>query len=193
MSQSGGLSRREWLGTAGASLVAVRCAEPPANRLAACSATVIFVRHAEKAKAPADDPDLTDRGRARAKALAAMLASSGVTRLFATELVRTQSTLQPLAEQHGLQIERYAAREPGPFADKLAGLAGEVVVVAGHANTVPAMVAALGGELAGLDERKHFEDTDYDRVIVQTLHADAAKAPMRALRTLDLRLLLAPH
>jgi len=185
-----GLSRRDLLGASAAGLLGFRCTGSPAPAPTARTGAVVFVRHAEKAKAPAGDPDLTDRGRVRAKALAGMLASCGVTRLFATELLRTQATLRPLSERLGLEIERYSAREPARFADRLAMLAGEVTVVAGHADTLPAMIAKLGGELAGLDDRNFMDDSDYDRVVVQILLAGDAEAPMRALQTLDLRLVI---
>ncbi len=57
--------------------------------------TLIFVRHAEKAALPADDPDLSDAGRRRAAELARQLVDAdvvpglGVDAVYSTSLRRT--------------------------------------------------------------------------------------------------------
>ena len=51
-----------------------------AGNLAAQSTTVIIVRHAEKAAAPADDPPLTAAGETRAKALWDVVKDAGAKR-----------------------------------------------------------------------------------------------------------------
>jgi broad specificity phosphatase PhoE len=120
-------------------------------RAAAQSAptVVIIVRHAEKATTPADDPPLTDAGVARARALASILASANVQAVISTPLVRTRETARPVAEERGLAVETVAL---GPVpehakavADAVRKHAGQTVLVVGHSNTVPAIIAALGG------------------------------------------------
>ena len=111
-----------------------------------------------------------------------------MTKLYATEYLRTQATLLPLSELLELPVESYKARRPKAFAAKLQQMAGQVAVVAGHSNTVPVIVKALGGKLSSLDERGFFGDDEYDRVVVQTLWAAAADDPMRTIQTLELRL-----
>ena len=59
---------------------------------AAQAQTVILVRHAEKAAAPADDPPLTPAGLARAQDLKARLAAAGVTLVIHSEFQRTRLT-----------------------------------------------------------------------------------------------------
>ena len=54
--------------------------------------TFILVRHAEKAAEGGKDPSLSDRGKARAKTIAAMLATAGVTKIFSTPYKRTQDS-----------------------------------------------------------------------------------------------------
>src|SRR5213078_4827272 len=54
--------------------------------------TVILVRHAEKAAAPADDPPLTAAGEARAKDLLDAVRDARVTAIVTTQLVRAKST-----------------------------------------------------------------------------------------------------
>src|SRR5262245_32098923 len=88
-------------------------ASAPSVPAAACPAgraTVVLVRHAEKA-GPAPDTEISPRGAERARRVAAMLGSSGVTRLVATEMKRTQQTLAPLAARLGQKTEIFPARE----------------------------------------------------------------------------------
>jgi phosphohistidine phosphatase SixA len=154
------------------------------------SATVIFLRHAEALPRTRDNqnPDLAKAGEARAKRWQKALRAAGVTKIFATELVRTQQTAAPLAAALGLKLTPYRAGKSRQFADSLRSLeAGQVAVVCGHSNTVPQMVERLGGQLAGLDSKGYLQDTEHDRMIVQTLAATREGEPMRAIRTLDLR------
>jgi len=184
-------SRRSFLGMlpAGALAVAALAPRAAASEVALRHATVLFVRHAETDGPSSENPGLSEQGRARAAGLAGLLSGTPVTAVFATELKRTGETMEPVAEQAGLTVETYAAREPGGFVEQLEELgAGEVIVVAGHSNTVPKMVELLGGSLEGLDQWGYLPETEHDRVIVQTLVAAEPGEPLRALQTLDLRL-----
>jgi phosphohistidine phosphatase SixA len=111
--------------------------------------TVILVRHAEKAVAPADDPALSPAGAARAAALAAALADAGVEQVLTTRFRRTRETAAPLAAARGLRPVVIDAA--GDTAAHVAAVAAAVraaagtVLVVGHSNTVPAIIAALGG------------------------------------------------
>lgn len=109
---------------------------------------VILVRHAEKGTMPANDPPLTDAGTARAKALAAVLVDANVQAVITTQLARTRDTARPLAEARHLVPEVVAAGGAGhahAVADAVRKHAGQTVLVVGHSNTVPAIIAALGG------------------------------------------------
>ena len=110
---------------------------------------VLLVRHGEKAAAPADDPPLNEAGMARAQALKAALADAGVQHVIATPRRRTGDTARPLAEALGLTPELVplsaGATHISAVADAVRRRAGEVVLVVGHSNTVPAIVGALGG------------------------------------------------
>ncbi len=134
--------------------------------------TVILVRHAEKAalaSAP-KDPPLTAEGELRAQALAAMLAAARVTHLFASEYVRTQATLAPLAAATGRPVVVISAADQAALVAALADLPdGAVAVVAGHANTIPELAAALGGEVSGTvatEAGPMLPDDAYDRLFV---------------------------
>ena len=110
---------------------------------------VILVRHAEKGTTPANDPPLTEAGVARAKALAAALTNTNVQAVITTELTRTRETGRPVAESRGLTSETV---HTGPtdahvkaVAEAVRAHAGQTVLVVGHSNTIPAIIAALGG------------------------------------------------
>lgn len=125
---------------------------PPPAEPGAPPAMVILVRHAEKAKDGGDDPALSSAGAERAKALAAALADSGVTAIVTTQLRRTGDTAAPLAAARQLtpEVVRIEKGEAIPaYAAAVAAAVrrhpGGVVLVVGHSNTVPAVIAALGG------------------------------------------------
>lgn len=144
--------------------------------VAAQPSLVILVRHAERATAPANDPVLTDAGTARAQALRQALAGAGVSAIVTTHLQRTQLTARPLADSLGVPIQ--VVRVGGPLQSHLDSVAATVrrqpkaavVLVVGHSNTVPGIIAALGGpRLADLC------DTQYASLFV--LHFGDAPAP----------------
>ncbi|QEL15680.1 histidine phosphatase family protein [Limnoglobus roseus] len=108
--------------------------------------TILFVRHADIDVPPAlgaTNPPLNTAGQARATDLARVVGSAGVTAVFTSALTRTKQTVKPLATQLGLQPHEVPT--PAELAQKmLAGALGPVVLVAGHSNTVPEMIAAFG-------------------------------------------------
>jgi broad specificity phosphatase PhoE len=126
--------------------------------------TLLLVRHAEKAAEPGDDPPLTEAGRERAAALARMAASSGVSAVYATQYLRTQQTVEPLAAQLGLTIrQRDSGDTDGLVAQVLSENRGQTVVVAGHSNTVPMLVEKLTGKPV-----PPIEENEYDNLYVVT-------------------------
>jgi broad specificity phosphatase PhoE len=136
---------------------------------------VFLLRHGEtlETAGKSQDPELSPEGEGRARDLARLLGQAGATRLFATEYARTQATLAPLAAALGLSVEAVPARETERLAETLRALPpGTVAVVAGHSNTVPALVAALGGELKDLAEGGVLAHDAYDRLALVTLPAD---------------------
>jgi len=161
-------------------------ARPPA----ALEPVVVFVtRHAEKGTNDPRDPDLSEAGKQRADALAAMLARAGVTHLFATELKRTQQTLAPLSKQCGAAVTVVPVADSAKLADALLALpAGSVAVIAGHSNTVPALVRRLGGTIertTTTDRGEMLPDEEYGRVMMLVLPPPTA-TDRKAERTLEL-------
>lgn len=123
--------------------------------------TVVVVRHAEKTTA-SDDPGLTTVGEERSNRLRDMTLDAGVTALFSSRYRRTQATVQPLADALGLDVTPYDAKDSATLAAKiLAEHRGGVVVVAGHSNTVPGIVAALGAP-----EPHPIDESQYDNLFV---------------------------
>ena len=123
--------------------------------------TVYLVRHGEKSTDIPNDPDpaLTPAGRARAEALAAKLASAGVTHIISTQWTRTRETAQPLASRLGLTTQIVPTTVKG-FADSTAAAVlrhrGKTILVVGHSNTIASVIAALGGpRLPDLCDSEH--------------------------------------
>ncbi len=151
--------------------------------------TLVLVRHAEKGTDPDSprDPGLTARGAERARALATLLAPTGVDRLVASEYRRTRETLAPLSRATGVEVTVRPARDMGTLVEELGALpAGTVAAVAGHSNTIPALVRALGGSVDRLDAKGNLGEDEYDRLFLLPVERRGDSAP-RALATIELR------
>lgn len=127
-------------------------------------ATVILVRHAEKATEPKADPVLTPAGEERAKLLAQMLSKAGVTGLYASQVQRTQLTLKPLADTLNLPVTVVNAQDNKTLLQKMEAQAGGVVVIAGHSNTIGPIIEALGGP-----KQPNLDDAAYDNLFVVSI------------------------
>jgi broad specificity phosphatase PhoE len=146
----------------------------------AAPAVVLVVRHAEKAAQPAGDPPLTAAGRRRAEELVRVVhawTSTGVPlrALFASEVQRTRQTMQPLASATGLSVSVVNAEDTAALVKRILAIDGGIVVVAGHSNTLPAILQALGGP-AGIV----IADAEFDRLFAVT--TPGAQADVVALR-----------
>jgi len=108
--------------------------------------TVILVRHAEKANKSADTPLKEPKGFLRARALANAVGEFGISAVIASEFLRTQQTVAATASHLGLDDVVIQITEPQAVADEiLTRYRGRTVLVAGHSNTVPQIIVALGG------------------------------------------------
>lgn len=134
--------------------------------------TLILVRHAEKAIVPPEnkDPDLSLAGEARARELARMFGDAGVTSIFATQYKRTQQSVKPLADKLGLTVNKVEAKETAKLVKEIrARSAGEVIFIAGHNNTVPEIIAAMGGPKLPI-----IPETEYDNLYILTVQSDGS-------------------
>ncbi|MEO7997610.1 MAG: phosphoglycerate mutase family protein [Gemmatimonadaceae bacterium] len=144
-------------------------------------AMVVLVRHAEKATVGGSDPSISDVGQARAKALATALADAGVTSVITTTFKRTVETGDVLAKMHNITGEKIAIA--GTTASHVEAIAaavrkhpGEVVLVVGHSNTIPAIVTALGGP-----KMSDLCDANYATMFI--VHMSADGKPAHVVRT----------
>lgn len=144
-------------------------------------AMVVLVRHAEKATVGGSDPSISDVGQVRAKALATALNDAGVTSIITTTFKRTVETGDVLAKARNITGEKIAiAGTTASHVDAIAAAVrkhpGEVVLVVGHSNTIPAIVTALGGpKLSDLC------DSNYATMFI--VHMSADGKPANVVRT----------
>ncbi|TWF76644.1 histidine phosphatase superfamily protein (branch 1) [Pseudonocardia hierapolitana] len=111
--------------------------------LGRCTPAVILIRHADVAGGGAD-PALSAAGSARALELRHVFHDAGLDSIYITRWQRTQQTAAPLAADLGVTpvqidsavdvITAIRARPPSSAA-----------LVVGHTNTVPDIIAGLGG------------------------------------------------
>ncbi len=153
--------------------------------------TVVIVRHAEKADA-SPNTNLSVAGLARAQALVSVVDEVGVTAAYSTDLCRTAQTAQPAAQALGLSlfVQQTGSSAAGlggctpPIATTTSALAAAVgsaedlaghilaqhrnqaVLVVGHSNTVPEIVAALGN---GAFDPITITEPEFDGLFVVTV------------------------
>ncbi len=122
---------------------------------------IVLTRHAERLDQSTDSP-LSAEGEVRARRLAALLADMPVTHLFATTYQRTQSTVAPLAKAKSLEPVVLPANDVDALVVRLRALGPEATAVyAGHSNTVPAVLKALGHP-----DAIEIDDTEYSNLFV---------------------------
>lgn len=144
----------------------------PLNSNSTVPLTVILVRHAEKAVVPPENknPDLSTAGQARAEQLMKMFGGSGIGAIYATQFKRTQQTVKPLAEKLGLTVTQVEASKTSDLVKLIrARGAGAVVFLAGHNNSVPEIIAALGGPKLPI-----IPETEYDNMFILTVQSDGS-------------------
>ena len=129
--------------------------------------TIILVRHAEKIIDPNNpDVDLSPAGQARAQELVRMFSDAGITAIYATQYKRTQETVKPLADKLGLKVNVINSKTTS---DLLAQIhtqnSGQTVFIAGHNNTVPEIIFALGGT-----KYPAIPESEYDNLFVVTVY-----------------------
>ena len=133
--------------------------------------TIVLVRHGEKATEPANDPPLSDAGRARAQALLAALGDAHVDAIYSPPYERTRTTAQPLADAAGVELTIVSTgRDAPPYIETVAERArtehpGGLVVIVGHSNTLGPTIAALGGP----DDIGELPDEAYDHFFIVTV------------------------
>jgi broad specificity phosphatase PhoE len=136
------------------------------------STTVILVRHAEKKIVPPEnkDPDLSPAGLARAQELVKMFGDSGIKAIYATQYKRTQQTVKALSDRVGIPVTKVEAKKTSELVKQIrAKNSGQVIFIAGHNNTVPEIIAALGGPQLPI-----IPETEFDNLYILTVHNDGS-------------------
>ncbi len=129
--------------------------------------TIIFVRHAEKAAMLADDPGLSVAGQRRVAELTRQLVDAdvvaGVDAIYATPFRRTQETAQPIADALNLEINTYDPDDTEAILEHiLKKHKGKIILVIGHSNTVPVLIANLGAS----KKVPPIAENEYDNIYV---------------------------
>ena len=111
--------------------------------------TIIFVRHAEQTSFDESNPSLSEAGKRRAAELARQLVDAdvvaGIDAVYSTPLKRSLETAQPIAGALNLPVNSY---DPGDTEVVLETILknhkGKIILVVGHSDTVPVLIANLG-------------------------------------------------
>lgn len=144
------------------------CASAPRSAPTPPIRQVYVVRHAEKVTQPRqEDPPLTGVGARRAEALPETVPLDSIVAVYSTDTSRTRATVAPVAERVGLPVETYGARDFASLREAIDQLPPGAVLVAGHSNTIPGMLAHFG--IAG---PQTIPDDRYGDLWVVTLHPD---------------------
>ena len=129
--------------------------------------TVLLVRHAEKNIEPNNpDPDLSQTGQLRAQGIARMFGEAGINAIYATQFKRTQQTVKPLADRTGVPISLLDANQTDELLKRIqTNHRGQTVFIAGHNNSVPAIVSSLSGDTFPL-----IPESEYDNLFIVTIY-----------------------
>lgn len=129
--------------------------------------TVFVVRHAEQVESTDGDPPLSEEGRARARALAHVLAEARVDAVVVSNRRRSRQTAAPVVARTGAKVDELEREEVEEIAARIRAGLGASVLVVGHSDTVGPIVEALGGQAIG-----PIEEGDYDDLFVVRIEPD---------------------
>ncbi len=129
--------------------------------------TVIFVRHAEKAAEPADDPGLSPAGERRVAELTRQLVDAdviaGVDAVYSTPFRRTEQTARPIAEALDLPLYSYDVADTEAIMEYIVREhKGKIILVVGHSNTLPALIGNMGAS----KRVPPIDEDEYDNIYI---------------------------
>jgi broad specificity phosphatase PhoE len=132
--------------------------------------TVIFVRHAEKASVPADDPGLSPAGERRVAELTRQLRDAdvvaGIDAVYATPYRRTEETARPIADALDLPINSYDAADTEAIMEHIVREhKGKIILVVGHSNTLPLLMANMGAS----KKVPAIAENEYDNIYIVSI------------------------
>ena len=131
---------------------------------------MIFVRHAEKASVPADDPGLSPAGQRRVAELTRQLVDAdvvaGIDAVYSTPYRRTEETARPVAEALDLPINTYDAADTEAIMEHIVKVhKGKIILVVGHSNTLPLLMANMGAS----KKVPAIAENEYDNIYVVSI------------------------
>ena len=99
-----------------------------------------------------------------------MFGDSGITAIYATQYKRTQQTVKPMADKLRLPLIKVEAKETPELVKQIrARGAGQTIFIAGHNNSVPEIIAAMGGPQLPI-----IPETEYDNLYILTVQSDGS-------------------
>ena len=119
--------------------------------------TILLVRHAEKADATSQDPELSAEGRQRAERLIKAIGRYRPGAFYSTNYKRTRDTLVPLAAKRKKEIKTYDPRKPQDLIGEIMNSKTKRFVVSGHSNTIP----GLANLIAKKELFKNLDESEY--------------------------------
>ncbi len=125
-------------------LIAVSLAFAACARQAPAPPDIYVMRHLNT-PAGATDPDLTDEGQRNAARLATWFGRDQPAVIYVSKPKRAQQTAAPLASRLGLTPITY---DPADTSALIAAVSKQTrtILIVGHSNTVPDIIARLGGQ-----------------------------------------------
>ncbi|UII29991.1 histidine phosphatase family protein [Fulvivirga ulvae] len=124
--------------------------------------TLILIRHAEKAFDKEGDPVLTEQGEERAEALADILQTVDIDRVYSTPFKRTRLTVEPIVKNRNLEVIEYNPFKLEDMVQTIEESRGKTLLISGHSNTTPAILNMLLGE----DKYRQLDESDYDNLYI---------------------------
>ena len=113
--------------------------------LPAAAGTVVLLRHAERVSLFDQDSPLSPKGEQRAAGLATLLEGFHPASLIASNRIRTQQTLGPLAKRTHLPVATWDASQTAALAAWLKSNAGRsTIIVCWHHDHMRELAQALG-------------------------------------------------
>ncbi len=124
---------------------------------------VVLARHADRAPGQKTD-ELAPTGVARSRELARVLEKAGVSAIIHSDTRRAAQTAAPLAKALGVEPMVIPGKDIAAVVGEVRKHPGETLLIVGHSNTVPMIIAALGGPAL-----PDIGDTEFDNLAVLTL------------------------
>lgn len=122
--------------------------------------TYFLVRHAEKACEDCRSCGLAEDGKIRADALAQLLASKNIDRIYASECLRTQKTAQPLADKLHQSVNVYKTGDLKGFISRLKKTSDKNILVVGHSDQIPMIIHSIS------HKRVSISNSDFDNLFI---------------------------